>query len=119
MRIMPVRYVADVAESERFYMALGLKMDQRSRSGHWAELAGQGGLVALHTASTAAPPRPATQIELSLVTDVPLEDLEARLDAAGYAHDGIVDENFGRFLSVTDPDGLRIQVNEHDSSLYT
>jgi hypothetical protein len=30
-----------------------------------------------------------------------------------------MDEAFGRSLVVTDPDGLEIQINEHDHELYT
>jgi hypothetical protein len=40
------------------------------------------------------------------------------LDDEGIDHSGIVDENFGRLLRVTDPDGMVIQVNEHDPELY-
>jgi len=29
-----------------------------------------------------------------------------------------VDEAFGRSLGATDPDGVRVQVNEHDRELY-
>lgn len=119
MRVMPIRYVHDIAASEHFYTAIGLEPDQHSRSGHWVELTSAGGLIALHTASAAAPPRSTTDFELCLVTDAPLEHLTARLEAHGITHEGICDENFGRFLAVTDPDGVRIQVNEHDPSLYT
>jgi hypothetical protein len=38
---------------------------------------------------------------------------------AGFAPGVIVDENFGRSLRVVDPDGVAVQVNEHDSALYT
>lgn len=31
----------------------------------------------------------------------------------------IADEAFGRFMQVVDPDGLVLQVQEHDPSLYT
>jgi hypothetical protein len=30
-----------------------------------------------------------------------------------------VDENFGRSLRVADPDGVLVQINEHDRELYT
>ncbi|KRE81038.1 hypothetical protein ASG77_03725 [Arthrobacter sp. Soil762] len=38
-----------------------------------------------------------------------------RLRAAGYAPSDITDETFGRFFTVNDPDGYRIQVNEMDA----
>lgn len=119
MRLMPIRYVSDIDTAERFYAALGLAPDQRSRSGDWSELESAGGLLALHTATAAAPQRRATDVELCFVTAEPLERVVARLDQAGFGHDEIADENFGRLLRTTDPDGLVIQVNEHDPSLYT
>ena len=30
-----------------------------------------------------------------------------------------MDESFGRSLRVVDPDGMLVQVNEHDRELYT
>lgn len=119
MRLMPVRYVSDVTAAERSYAALGLAPDQRSRSGHWSELGSTGGLLAMHTAAAAAPARQATDVDLCLVTDEPLETVAERLEQAGFGHDEIADENFGRLLRTRDPDGFVIQVNEHDPSLYT
>lgn len=118
MKVMPVRYVTDVEASQRFYAALGLSVQQRSRSGHWAELVGSAGPVALHTASASSGERRVTDVEPCLVTDVALEEVVKALDAAGYPHEGIVEDSFGRSLTVADPDGLRIQVDEHDPSLY-
>ncbi len=119
MKVMPIRYVEDVATTETFYATLGLNPDVRSRSGNWSEIGGSGGLVALHTAAAATPPRRPGDLDLCLVTEEALETVASRLDSAGYPHDGIADENFGRLLRVTDPDGLQIQINEHDPSLYT
>jgi hypothetical protein len=49
-----------------------------------------------------------------------LETLAARLKNAGITLEReISDEAFGRSLAVRDPDGLYIQINEHDESLYT
>lgn len=119
MKVMPIRYVANVDATEHFYAALGLSPDQRSRSGDWLELQCSGGLLALHTAAAASPPRSPGDVDLCFVTEEPLEAVVARLDAVGATHDGIADENLGRLLRATDPDGLVIQVNEHDPSLYT
>jgi len=47
-----------------------------------------------------------------------LEDVLARLHAAGYRDAHIIDEAFGRSLRVTDPDGVAVQVNESDPQLY-
>ena len=40
-----------------------------------------------------------------------------RLRAAGYSPSDIMDETFGRFIKVKDPDGYLIQVNEMDEDL--
>jgi hypothetical protein len=49
------------------------------------------------------------------VRDIDAPELVA---CGGDHHDGIADENFGRLLRVTDPDGMVIQINEHDPQLY-
>lgn len=53
------------------------------------------------------------------MADEPLEEVSRRLTAAGYEHQPIADEAFGRFLQVVDPEGVVVQVQEHDPSLYT
>ena len=118
MKVMPIRYVADVAASTRFYAALGLVPGDSSRSGDWTELNAAGGTLALHSARTSERDIPG-RVELSFETAEPLEVLAGRLAAAGFEPEAIVDESFGRSLRVTDPDGFLIQVNEHDRDLYT
>jgi catechol 2,3-dioxygenase-like lactoylglutathione lyase family enzyme len=115
MKVMPIRYVRDMAASERFYGLLGLTVDARQRNGHWMELGAGAGVLALHL-TQAADADPA--VELSFVAEEPLERLQARLAEAGFESD-IVDEAFGRSLRVVDPEGVRLQVNEHDKELYT
>jgi catechol 2,3-dioxygenase-like lactoylglutathione lyase family enzyme len=117
MKVMPIRYVADIDTSQRFYAVLGLEPDLASRSGNWSELVAGGGILALHSQRQAAADE--SMLELCFVTEEPLEVVAARLEAAGIDHSGIVDENFGRLLRVTDPDGMVIQVNEHDPELYS
>jgi hypothetical protein len=52
---------------------------------------------------------------LSLQADEPLESVAERLEAAGVPLSrGIADERFGRSMVIQDPDGLPIQVNEHE-----
>jgi catechol 2,3-dioxygenase-like lactoylglutathione lyase family enzyme len=115
---MPIRYVADMEASARFYTALGLAAGDGSRSGNWAELGASGGMLALHTARSSAADRPG-HVELSFEADEPLEAIAGRLASAGFEAEAIVDENFGRSLRVTDPDGVPVQVNEHDRTIYT
>jgi len=118
MKVMPIRYVADMAASARFYAALGLVPGDSSRSGNWTELNAAGGILALHSARTSEQDIPG-RVELSFETAEQLEMLAERLTAAGFEPEAIVDENFGRSLRVTDPDGVLVQVNEHDRDLYT
>jgi catechol 2,3-dioxygenase-like lactoylglutathione lyase family enzyme len=117
MKVMPIRYVADMAASIRFYEVLGLDAGDQSRSGNWAELPAAGGMVALHTALTSENIGPG-EIELSFEAEEPLEKISERLTTAGFEHEAIVDEAFGRSLGVRDPDGVRLQINEHDRELY-
>jgi predicted enzyme related to lactoylglutathione lyase len=117
---VPIRYVRDMAAARRFYEALGLTHDYSTRQPRkgpaaWTELRGDGGYLALHHVPDDAPER---GVELSFTTTEPLENVAGRLRAAGYqlATD-VVDESFGRSFTVRDPEGLVIQVNEHDRSL--
>lgn len=126
---LPVVYVSDMERAVRFYTCLGLSERVRSRSNGWVELAGRDGHVALHLGTlppgpvAAADPDaavPAGQVALSFVSREPLERPARRLAQEGYRlRRDIVDEAFGRSLVVADPDGLLIQINEHDEELYT
>jgi catechol 2,3-dioxygenase-like lactoylglutathione lyase family enzyme len=117
MKVMPIRYVADMSASAKFYTALGLVGGDDSRSGNWLELNGSGGLLGLHSVRTSAPDGPG--VELSFEADEPLEKITERLVRAGFGAGTILDENFGRSLQLMDPDGMAVQVNENDRALYT
>jgi len=119
MIVMPIIYVTDIEASVRFYSALGLTERRRSRSDNWVELAGEGGLLALHRSTGENRPTNG-RVELSLATTEPLERVrEALVNADITSAGSVMDEAFGRSLVVTDPDGLEIQINEHDHELYT
>jgi catechol 2,3-dioxygenase-like lactoylglutathione lyase family enzyme len=98
MRVRPIHFVPDLAEALRFYQALGLEPEARSRPGHWIELTAAGGELDLHDARAgrAAPSG-------------------GRLPPEGT----IVDEEWGRSLLVRAPDGSIVQVDEQDRELYT
>jgi len=113
MKVMPIRYVRDVEAAARFYAALGLTVTTRQRGGGWLELTGSGGILALHEAAEGG------TAELALLADEPLEDVVRQLRAAGFEPGPILDEAYGRSLRLTDPDGVELLVNEHDTSLYT
>ena len=114
MRVLPIRYCADVAASTRFYRALGLELGAATRPGTWVELPGAAGVLALHQAGG----DPGT-CELAFEADEPLEAVVARLATAGYPAGPILDESHGRSVRVRDPDGVPVQINENDRSLYT
>jgi catechol 2,3-dioxygenase-like lactoylglutathione lyase family enzyme len=120
MRIRPIHFVPDLAEAVRFYEALGLTAQARSRSGHWIELAAAGGELGLHGAAIAADGDGRTGVALNLVADEPLEAVERRLREAGFPPEGtIVDQEWGRSLLVPAPDGMIVQIDEQDRELYT
>jgi catechol 2,3-dioxygenase-like lactoylglutathione lyase family enzyme len=102
--LMPIVYVTDMERSIEFYRSLGFT--PLHESAHWSELgAGDGARLALHLADGSG-------LELALTSTDALESV-----AAAHADDlarGIADEAFGRSLVLRDPDGLRLQVNEHD-----
>lgn len=120
MKPMPIRYVHDMTAARRFYGALGLSVDvvnrpPRNGPSKWVELRGAPGGLALHHI---APDDPSPGLELSFEATDPLEVVVERLRDAGYEPaTAIMDESFGRSFRVKDPEGLVIQVNEHDRTL--
>jgi catechol 2,3-dioxygenase-like lactoylglutathione lyase family enzyme len=120
MRVRPIHFVPDVEAAVRFYEALGLRSEARSRSGHWVELAATAGELGIHDAAVAADGLGRAGIGLNFVADEPLEAVELRLHRAGFPPDGtIVDQEWGRSLFVRAPDETVIQIDEQDRELYT
>jgi catechol 2,3-dioxygenase-like lactoylglutathione lyase family enzyme len=118
--VRPIHFVPDLAEALRFYQALGLDLEARSRSGHWIELRATGGELALHDSAAAADGEGRRGLALNFVVDEPLEAVERRLRAAGFPPEGsIVDQEWGRSLLVPAPDGSVVQIDEQDRELYT
>jgi hypothetical protein len=78
VRLLPIRYCADVASSTRFYRALGLDVDAQARPGSWVELPAAAGLLALHQATDGV-----GDCELAFEADERLQAVVARLDEAG------------------------------------
>ncbi|MGH3679973.1 MAG: VOC family protein [Natronosporangium sp.] len=120
MTPIPIRYVQDMEAARRFYQALGLRFgfaERPPRRGptQWVELHGGEGMLALHHAGPAPGGPP---LELAFSAGEPLEAVVERLRAAGFEPaTAIVDESYGRSFTVIDPEGLRVQVNEHDREL--
>lgn len=118
MKVRPIVFVSDLPEAIRFYEALGLETEARSRSGHWLELRAGGGELGLHGPVRGEAAKPGTR--LGFVAEEPLEEVERRLRAAGFAPEGsLVDQEWGRSLLVRGPDGTVVQIDEQDRELYT
>ena len=119
MRVRPVRFTDDVAAMRRFLEALGLRPRIASDNGGWVDfLTKDSGGAALHDAATATSGYRAGETSLSFESEEPLEVVRDRLHAAGFADAHIVDEAYGRTLVVTDPDGIRVSVDEVQEDLY-
>ncbi|WP_326607213.1 VOC family protein [Streptomyces sp. NBC_01799] len=112
LTVLPIRYVADVAASRHFHAGLGLVFQPDVSVDVWAQLAADAGAVGIHDANVSQG-RPPGTTELGFATDERLEDIAERLARSGYDYD-LVDENFGRSIRVTDPDGVVIQIQEID-----
>jgi len=110
LTVQPIRYVADVDASRRFYEGLGLTFDAEASFAVWAQLNADAGAVGIHDAAMSKGRKPGTA-ELEFVTDEKLEDVAARLTAKGYKC-LIHDEDFGRSIRLTDPDGVELQIQE-------
>lgn len=118
MLVMPILYVRDPARSRAFYESLGLAVSCRSRPGSWVELQASGGVVALHRSQGQG----TGTVELCFVSEGPLEQVRNQVVRSGHPEDKIgeiVDEEFGRSMRLVDPDGIEVQVNEHDQELYS
>lgn len=119
LALMPVVYVRQIASVLPFYPALGFHFAAGDRAGEWVELRLGSAILMLHRSEHPSSEAPRS-IEPSLVSAEPLEEVLARLAAAGFPTDHpIIDESFGRYVQVQAPDGLVLQINEHDRTLYT
>ncbi|MFI7062629.1 VOC family protein [Kribbella sp. NPDC050124] len=112
LTVLPIRYVADVEASRTFYEGLGLTYRADVSVPVWAHLDAPAGAVGIHD-FTVSKGKPIGTVELGFATDERLEDVSARLTDRGYEHT-LFDEDFGRSIRVTDPDGVVIQIQEID-----
>jgi len=117
MKLTPIRFVRNIEAANRFYSTLGLDENPSATSGTWADLRGDGGSLGLHIARDATTHADPAAVVLQFTTDGNLEITANRLTVAGYAPSDILDETFGRYFTVEDPDGYVVQVNESDADL--
>lgn len=110
MTPLTIIYVTDMARALTFYQAVGFTV--RSQSEMWSEMEMDGCLVALHGTDRPASGPPA--VGLALNAHVPLEQLAAEFTTSGVPMPQPIQiQPFGRSLLIQDPDGLLIQINEH------
>jgi len=116
MRPVPIIYVTDMDQSLAWYRAVLAGADVVSTSPWWSELSIEGAALALHSAETVSS---GGRVGLAFEADGTLEHLIERLAALGIETEGgVTAQPFGRSLMLVDPDGLHIQVNEHDPEQY-
>jgi uncharacterized glyoxalase superfamily protein PhnB len=116
MRVVPVRFMGPEGPYGHWLEALGLSRvaDGDDAYAMYAAGGGEHGYVGLHQVySDDLPivPGPAA-VHLTFTTDEPLDDVAARLIAAGFVDAVVMHEDFGSMLRVTDTDGRECQVHE-------
>lgn len=107
----PIRFTANIDEMRRFFELLGFKAHIVSEQPGWVEMRGGVSIIALHSAER-------ERSDVVFDTEEPLEDLQKRLHDAGYTDAVITDEAYGRALTVTDPQGEEVYVNERMQDTY-
>jgi hypothetical protein len=117
IRLAPVYYTGDMTRTGDFLAALGFAVEAEHRMGGWAELAAPSALLCLH-AEPSDNGMTAGRTELSFSSDEDPDAVAERLTAAGFTDAVVLDENFGRVVRVTGPDGSGVQINFPDRSLY-
>ena len=116
LQLMPIFYVSNVENSAWFYEKLGFKPKTQSR--YWAELEQGATMLALDLDESRETLTP-DSVEICFVAHEKFENLKTQLETADIETRGIVDEAFGRSMTLQDTDGLVIQINEHDLELHS
>ena len=112
MKLTPLIYVTDMDRGIAFYTKLLPAAKVVTSSPYWTEFLVGEATLALHIADSVD--HNGDGMGLGLDAATPLEDVLEQLGAAGLEPSGeICAQPFGRSVTVTDPDGLVIQINEH------
>lgn len=111
LTVVPVRFTDDAVAYARFLRALGLTGDPDPDYSTF-ETPSAHGLVGVHRRYDPLPivGGPGAAAHLTFLTTRDLRPIEQRLRAAGHGFER-VDEDFGSFLDVVDPDGMSVQVH--------
>jgi uncharacterized glyoxalase superfamily protein PhnB len=112
MKLVPLVYVTDMERAIGFYSKLLPASSVVTSSPYWTELNVGGSTLALHLAEKVDHESDGMALAFDAATS--LEDLVDLLGEAGIEPSSeICPQPFGRSITVTDPDGLIIQINEH------
>lgn len=112
MKLMPLVYVTNMEVSVEFYSKLLPNSSVVTSSPYWTELNVAGSSLALHIAESVDHKDDGMALAFDAATT--LEQLISLLAEAGIKTSGeICAQPFGRSVTVTDPDELVIQINEH------
>ena len=115
MKLIPLVYVSDMDRSIAFYTKLLPAARIVTSSPAWTELLVGDATLALHISGSVN--HAGNGMALGLDAPSKLEDVAAQLREAGITPSGeICAQPFGRSVSVEDPDGLLIQINEYATS---
>lgn len=119
LRLQPIVHVGNIADSVRFYEALGGEAVARSRDDDWAQIRLGSGEIGL----LAHPPNPEQSedyVELAFESERPLKEVERELRAAGVTIvRGAADEAFGEQLQIESPDGLLVKINRLEPETFS
>ncbi|HET7387278.1 MAG TPA: VOC family protein [Nocardioidaceae bacterium] len=115
--VCPVRFTDDLAAMRDFLVLLGLAPRVESEVGGWVDLVAGGGMVALHDAASSDVGAPAGMSILSFQVD-DADFLARSLRSTGFDDAAVYDENYGRVLTVADPLGEQVLLNERSGDLY-
>jgi catechol 2,3-dioxygenase-like lactoylglutathione lyase family enzyme len=106
--------VSSVERAAEFYQALGFELGARGVSPYWAEMTVGNSFIGLHRDDNLKT-RDSGRVFVMLDAQMPLELMVDQLQRNEIALEReIADETFGRSIQVRDPDGMLIQINEHD-----
>jgi catechol 2,3-dioxygenase-like lactoylglutathione lyase family enzyme len=106
--------VSNVERAAEFYQAIGFVLGSRGVSAYWAEMTVGNSFIGLHR-DDQLKTRDSGRAFIMLDAEMPLELVVDQLQRNEITLErDIADETFGRSIQVRDPDGMLIQINEHD-----
>ncbi|HVX46054.1 MAG TPA: hypothetical protein VHC49_19345 [Mycobacteriales bacterium] len=114
--VMPMRFTSHFQEMSDFLELIGFSARVR-RNDSWLTVAGEAGMVALHSTETSATHSTSGRTDLLFaISDA--DALSTLYSAAGYRDVEIYDEAYGRVLRVRHPDGTELSFDEEADDQY-